>query len=263
MSASTEQPHVLWRDGKSVAVIKPAGLSCERPGHDTASLASWACRTERVNEVWLPHRLDRMARGIVVLALSKSAAAFHAERVRERRWEKYYLARIAIDGGGLRRGWHASGGSEDQVRRLIGEHRAYLRTEGRRARVVRSGGQPSALDILAVEPAPRGTDDNGRLPHHALIRLHTGRFHQVRVMLAHLKAPIAGDPLYDPLAERNRTAPYLEHIVLRLPLTGDRTVTLHAHRDPGRDAIAPALERAVQEIVARHGDAIDATRRDR
>ena len=127
-------------------------------------------------------------------------------------------------GGAGRRGADAAA--------LVGPHRAYLRREGKVARIVRSGGDPSSLSVDAVAPAP------GRQGEwHALVTLGTGRYHQIRAMLANLGFPLVGDRDYG-------VAPgtmYLEHASLRFPSLAGGEVTLAERHDPGREAVADAI----------------------
>jgi 23S rRNA-/tRNA-specific pseudouridylate synthase len=111
-----------------------------------------------------------------MIAADAQRAADHAREIREKKWTKYYIARVEA---------RTSAGAATDV---VGRHRAYVRREGRLARCVRSGGDPASLEVLAValaEDAPRHA--------HLLIRLETGRFHQIRVMMANLGFPLVGD----------------------------------------------------------------------
>ncbi len=231
--------HVLWTGDREVAVEKPAGLSSERPdGAAAVHVANDSAITRaRAQFGWpdaqLPHRLDRPTSGILVVAADRQRAADHAREIREGCWRKWYVARIAA----------ADAGSH-----LLGAHRRYLRREGRLARCVRSGGDPSALEVLAIEPAPdRSTDA------HALIRLETGRFHQIRVMLADLGAPLLGDADYG--GARSRASLELISCGLRIAREeGAIRILSHAvgktgaeHRAP--DAIAGALVPAALPVA--------------
>jgi 23S rRNA-/tRNA-specific pseudouridylate synthase len=111
-----------------------------------------------------------------MIAADALRAADHAREIREKKWTKYYIARVEA---------RTSAGAATEI---VGRHRAYVRREGRLARCVRSGGDPASLEVLAValaEDAPRHA--------HLLIRLETGRFHQIRVMMANLGFPLVGD----------------------------------------------------------------------
>lgn len=226
---SLEVP-VLYRSPDDIIVIKPAGLSTERPGAargDHTTLVGLIQREFPDADVKLPHRLDRLARGIVVIALTPQAIAFHNTMIREKRWRKHYLARVATSPG---------------VDRLLGEHRAYLIREGTKARSVRSGGAPSFMTIAAVAPAPDHPDRTD-----LLIELKTGRYHQIRIMLAELGFPLAGDALY---GSREQDLPILEHIVLKLPLApGEPARVMHLADDPGRPRLHPTMQRAIDELV--------------
>ena len=259
-----EAPEVHRQGSHDAILIKPAGLSVELPERGGAagrgdvraarSLLEWARARWPEAQPRLPHRLDRMARGIVVVALTPESAAFHAAAVRERRWTKLYLARVAPD---------VAGREAD----LVGFHRVYLRTRGRRAEVVRSGGDVAEMEVLAAAPAPPPTpgapDAGGRggwgatSEQHVLIRLVTGRHHQIRATLAHRGAPIAGDPIYDPQAGRRRRPPYLEHALLRLPCLdapdGAVEEVIWRPNDPRREAIDSVLLEAITRLASSPG----------
>src|SRR5437868_3694978 len=67
-----ENPHdrLVW---------KPAGMTSEQAA-------------DRFPGAKLPHRLDRVTRGILMLCFGPEAIAFHNAQIQARRWEKYYLA---------------------------------------------------------------------------------------------------------------------------------------------------------------------------
>lgn len=215
----------VWRGDDSIVVVKPAGVSSE--GAPDAALASLAARM-RWPEAKLPHRLDRITRGFLLIARDAEAVARHNDAIRNRRWLKVYLARLRPDGN---------------PSSLVGPHKAFLRRVGRTAAVVRSGGDPSFLAILAIAPAPRRPGE-----WHAAIRLDTGRFHQIRAMCAHLGAPLAGDRDY---GESTPGAPTLEHAVFSFPSEQGR-VTLWNDHDPEREAVAPEV---VEALAAAAGSA--------
>ncbi len=217
----------VWRNDDSVVVVKPAGIASE--GSPDAALASLASGM-RWPEARLPHRLDRITRGFLLVARDAGAVARHNEAVRAKRWLKVYLARLRIDG---------------DPAALLGPHKAFLRRVGRTAAVVRSGGDPSFLSVLAIAPAPQRPGE-----WHAAIRLDTGRFHQIRAMCAHLGAPLVGDGDY---GERTPTAPTLEHAVFSFPTERGR-VTLWNDHDPEREPVAAevlgALSAAAGSAIA-------------
>ncbi|MEY3022578.1 MAG: hypothetical protein RIS86_1776 [Planctomycetota bacterium] len=183
MTRGRDALDIVWSGDREVAVWKPAGLSSERPASNGAPLES-AISIARRQFGWpdaqLPHRLDRPTSGILVVAADGAVAAMHAEEQRAGLWTKWYLARIPAFG---RSGAPASS--------LVGAVRAYIRRRGRLAEVVRSGGDPARHEVLAVAPS---VDRPGHC--HALLRLDTGRFHQIRVLCAAAGFPLVGDADY-------------------------------------------------------------------
>jgi len=233
---------VLHETDHELVVIKPTGMATELTSDPKGVSLLSRVRSAVPRDVTprLPHRLDRVTRGIVVAALSDDAIRFHNERLSGGAWTKVYLARV-------RRPLSYT------FDNLIGTHRLHLRAQDGRATVVRSGGKRAITEILAVAAAP-DRDDEG----HVLLRLHTGRYHQVRASMAYLGAPLVGDWLYDPAPEREERRFYLEHTALRfVPFGADRPLTIHLRDDPDRDALDPALRAVFDRRLAEweEGDA--------
>ena len=221
--------HVVGRTPGALVVVKPAGLPGELPRDSAADSLIRRLAAAGDTDLRLVHRLDTPACGVMLVARSAAAAAYYADEIRARRWRKWYVARVAVPPA--------------VARRLIGPHKAFLRTEGRVAAIVRSGGKPSFLDVMLATPVVDGSNDS-----HLLIQLHTGRFHQIRAMLAAAGAPLTGDASYGGPATRPL---YLEQVALAgyADTTGAWTVWRapdHADRDPW----APALRAAVDAHAA-------------
>jgi 23S rRNA pseudouridine1911/1915/1917 synthase len=230
---------VLRETPYDVIVIKPAGMPSELTSdpRGVSLLSRLRHAYPPPFEPKLPHRLDRVTRGVMLVTLTQEAIAFHNEEIRARRWGKFYLARV-----------HQP--SNRDIESLIGRHKAYLKTVRHRAKIVRSGGKPSFLDILAIHPAPGHTGQ-----YHVLVKLLTGRFHQVRAMLANLGIPLVGDRFYadDSLrrgAQMNWSDFYLEHILLKyvdFELRVPRVA--HLRDDPDREPMARAMTAEINALL--------------
>lgn len=181
-----------------VILAKPAGVPAEMRADPGGVSILERVRRAGWPDARLPHRLDRVTSGLQVVASQADAAATHNHAIMRGAWTKRYVVRVA---------------AEVDADALLGEHRRYLRRRGRVAEVVRAGGKPSVLEVEAVAPDPQGTEHK-----QVLVRLLTGRYHQIRAMLADLGAPLPGDVRYGGRPQHD--GPWLEHAQLTLPLPG-------------------------------------------
>lgn len=218
---------VVHEGPAELVAVKPAGLVCEAPRDPAADTLLTRLAGRGYHDLRLPHRLDAPACGLVLVARTASAAAHYAQEIEARRWLKLYVARVAAPA--------------DAVAGLAGTQKAYLKVQGRQAVVVRSGGKAAWLDVLDASPAP----DTAR-ESHVLVRLRTGRFHQIRAMLAHLGAPLTGDTRYGGPAGR----PFvLEHVLLGTRLAGTGAWTVWScPPHPDRDHWAPTLDQRIEAL---------------
>jgi 23S rRNA-/tRNA-specific pseudouridylate synthase len=211
-----------------IVVLKPAGLASELPRDPAADSLVRRLAAQGFSGLRLVHRLDAPSCGLMLVARSAEAAAHYAREIAARRWHKWYVAQVAL--------------SPRKAEQLVGAHKSYLKVDGRSVRVVRAGGKPSFLEVALATPVSGVPDES-----HLLVQLHTGRLHQIRVMLAHLGAPLSGDVRYGgPPGETM----YLEHVILaaRTFASGEWRVWL-APADVDRPRWARALSDAVNARV--------------
>ncbi len=213
---------VAFSSPHELVLVKPAGIASElTTDRQGVSLIS-RVRAAGFPQARLPHRLDRMTSGLLLVSLSKEAAAHHSAQIQEGNWKKFYVARIVAP-------------RHEEL--LLGEQKAYLKRRRDKMSVVRAGGKPSFMEILNVAPVPHEPRQS-----HVAIRLMTGRYHQIRVMMSELGCPLIGDSSYDgPTGD-----PFLEHVALSfLPMDAAEPVRIFRRDDERREAVAGSVMDAV------------------
>jgi len=170
---------VLHAEPAFVVLVKPAGLLSE-PGRGPDKRDSLLIRAQAAYpDARIVHRLDMMTSGVIVLARETLAHASLSEAFREREVDKRYEALV--------RGRPARDAGEIDLPLVVDW------PNRPRQVVCHATGKPSLTHYRVVGDGP--LDGMGLLTRVALAPV-TGRTHQLRVHLASLGCPIAGDPFY-------------------------------------------------------------------
>ena len=203
---------VLYEDADVLVVNKPAGLVVHpSPGHWSGTMVNALLARDTtyggiagVARPGIVHRLDRDTSGLIMVAKTDVAQAGLMAQLKARRVKKTYLALVQ---GGV----EASAG---RIEAPIG------RDPRQRTRMaVVPDGRPSVTGYRVRE----------RFNGWTLLEvdLITGRTHQIRVHLAALGHPVAGDPVYGTGTSRRgpdgleRLFLHAWRIVFASPATGE------------------------------------------
>ena len=224
---------VIYEDAAILAFDKPAGLSSQGGRIAAATLDDMLAAFAKPNgkRPRLVHRLDRDTSGVILAAKTQPAAAFLGRALMGRRVKKTYLAIVAPVAPEPR-----DGRIETPLRRVEIGREAHMET--------------CAADHPDAESAVTGyrtlaTGDEAALME---LRPHTGRMHQLRVHMASIGRPIAGDSRYGGALALGGAA------VPRLMLHA-RSLTI-PHPEGGERTIEAPVPSDLTAVVARLGLAV-------
>lgn len=180
---------VLFEDDVLLVIDKPAGVAV----HGGSGVSFGVIEQLRAqNPNWkfleLIHRLDRETSGVLMLAKKRSALVELHRQIREGLTEKHYLVLVKGE-------WH---NARQHVRLALNK---YVTAAGER-RVAVSSGEHQAQLAHTVFTLHKSWKRFSLLD----AELKTGRTHQIRVHLAHLGFPIAGDDKYGDFALNKQLA---------------------------------------------------------
>ncbi|MGH8447028.1 MAG: 23S rRNA pseudouridine(1911/1915/1917) synthase RluD [Solimonas sp.] len=163
---------------KAIAIInKPAGLTVHPGAGQRAATLQNALlhhfpQTAAVPRAGIVHRLDKDTSGLLVVALTLKSHHKLVDELARREFTREYDA--------IAQGEMIAGGTIDAP---IGRH-----PRDRLKMAVVDDGRPAVTHYRVQERFAQHT--------HVRVRLETGRTHQIRVHLAHIRKPIVGDFAY-------------------------------------------------------------------
>ena len=244
---------LVHEDGDLLVIDKPAGLvvhpGAGNPRHTLQNaLLGLDSSLAALPRAGLIHRLDKDTSGLLVVARTPEAQTSLSRQLEARTMAREYVAACV--------GVMTGGGTVDEP---IGRHR------GDRLRMaIRGSGRPAVTHYRVLE--------RFRAHSYLSVKLETGRTHQIRLHLSHIKYPIVGDPVYggrfglprgatpgliDTLRGFKRQALHaatlgFDHprtgkpLLLHSPVPADFAQLLGALREDARDAARVAAQKPVR-----------------
>jgi 23S rRNA pseudouridine955/2504/2580 synthase len=167
---------VIYEDDALVAIDKPSGIAVHG-GSGVAHGVIESLRSMRPEARFLElvHRLDRETSGVLLVAKKRASLVALHEMMRSRAMDKRYLVGVA---GRFRNEMQRVNLALAKRVTREGEKRVSVSESGQEAQTVfRRIARSAEFSLLEAE-------------------LLTGRTHQIRVHLAHLKHPVLGDDKY-------------------------------------------------------------------
>ncbi|HAE95331.1 MAG TPA: RluA family pseudouridine synthase [Hyphomonas atlantica] len=187
---------VLFEDEHLILINKPSGMAVHpAPGSWNGTLVNALlhhCRGSLsgiggVERPGIVHRIDKLTTGVLVAAKTEPAHLSLSELFQKHDIERKYLA---VTRGAPR---PLSGTVDLPIARSTGDRKKMAVVRNPESGV----GRNAVTHYRAIETF--GVRDKGTaLPAAALMecQLETGRTHQIRVHMAHIGAPLIGDPVY-------------------------------------------------------------------
>ena len=169
--------NIVYEDDAIIIINKPAGLVVH-PGAGNMqgtllnALLNHSPALSEVPRAGIVHRLDKDTTGLMVVAKTVPAQTWLVNQLQKRNITREYEA---IAWGNM-----TAGGTVDEP---IGRH-------------------PTRRVAMAVHPMGKEATTHYRIAERyrfftrLRLRLETGRTHQIRVHMAHIKHPLLGDPVY-------------------------------------------------------------------
>ena len=168
---------IVYEDSDLLVINKPAGLVVHpAAGNPDGTLQNALLHHDpelaQLPRAGIVHRLDKETSGLMVVARSPVAHKKLVEALQARAVKREYLAVV-----------HSVMTAGGEINAPLGRHPV-----DRKRMAVVAGGR-EAVTRYRVEERYRA---------HTLVRvrLETGRTHQIRVHMAHIRCPVVGDPVY-------------------------------------------------------------------
>ncbi|TXK79546.1 tRNA pseudouridine(65) synthase TruC [Rheinheimera tangshanensis] len=226
---------ILYQDEFLVAIDKPAGMLVHRSfldRHETVFVMQ-TLRNQLGQHVFPVHRLDRPTSGVLLFALSADVARLLTEQLTRQHWRKFYLA---VCRGFVKHPGILDYPLKEQLDKIADKQAGQDKDKQEAI---------TALWPLAQIELPLAV---GKYPvaRYSLVALQplTGRKHQLRRHLSHLRHPIVGDTTH---GEGKHNRLFAEHLNShRLLLIAKRLELIHPVS--GADLVIEAPLGEVKEL---------------
>ena len=175
--------NIIFEDDHLIAINKPKGMVVHpAPGHSENTLVNALlhhCKNSLsgiggVNRPGILHRLDKDTSGLILVAKSDFVHQNLAEQLKNREIKRIYHAIVHVtpkkDFG--------------TINAPIGRHK----TNRQKMAVTNQNSREAITHYKLIKSYDKFS--------HLKLTLETGRTHQIRVHMAHINHPVAGDPLY-------------------------------------------------------------------
>lgn len=212
---------IVYEDEHLLVVNKPQGMVVHpAPGNPDGTLVNallFHCkgRLSSINGKIRPgivHRIDKDTAGLLIVAKTDEAHAGLAEQIAVHSFVRRYEA---VCCGHFRE-------ADGTVDAPIGRHK----TDRKRMAVTNEHSKPAVTHYRVLGENPRGDYS------HVELTLETGRTHQIRVHMAYIGHPVAGDPVYGSEKQRLGLAGqclFAKYIEFTHPVSG-RVLAFEADR---------------------------------
>ena len=203
---------IVYEDDDLLVVNKPKGMVVHpAPGNSDGTLVNallYHCKgsLSGINGVIRPgivHRIDKDTSGLLMVAKNDRAHLGLAEQIKEHSFDRVYetvvYGQFKEDSG--------------TVNAPIGRHPV----DRKRMAVTASHSREAVTHFQVLERMNGFT--------HLRVQLETGRTHQIRVHMAYIGHPVAGDPVYGPrkvISELHGQCLHAREIGFTHPVTGER-----------------------------------------
>lgn len=176
---------VVYEDDDLLVVNKPKGMVVHpAAGNESGTLVNallYHCRDSLsgINGVIRPgivHRIDKDTSGLLIVAKNDNAHLKLAEQIERHSFSRVYHAVVY---GNIKE-------NEGTIETQLGRHPQ----DRKKMAVLASGGRHAVTHFRVLERYGSFT--------YVELRLETGRTHQIRVHMASIGHPVAGDPVYGP-----------------------------------------------------------------
>lgn len=193
-----EKPPVIYEDDDVIVFNKPAGMLTVSKGEFNPEPT-----LEQFGEI--VHRLDRDTSGVIILAKNAKAKSFLQKQFQERKAHKTYYA-VTV--------------GHPKVNHAIINIPLTRNLKKPTTFMVANQGREAITEYRVI-------DQNEK---YSLIELkpQTGRTHQLRIHLAHIGAPILGDPVYNPKSPKADRM-YLHASILEITVPSGKRLTFTAN----------------------------------